>query len=102
MSDATSLGTVVKSLRIQRGMALAELARQAGISKGHLSQIENHRQEPRVELAVRIAQLLGVTVEDLISARSEPAIECPVCSGRGWCKPSDLQHVRYGKPEGGE
>lgn len=80
------LGKIITSLRIQRGLSLSELARQVGIGKGHLHQIEAGRQEPRVNLAVRLAKTLGVTVEDLISTDGETVIECPTCEGRGWIK----------------
>ena len=80
------LGKIVTGLRTQRGLSLSELARQVGISKGHLHQIENGRQEPRIGLACRLAKTLGVTVEDLISVDGESVIECPTCEGKGWIK----------------
>jgi transcriptional regulator with XRE-family HTH domain len=62
-----SLGKRVRQRREDKGIAAAELARRAEISKGYLSEIESG-QAPRPSGAVlmRLADALGTTIADLL------------------------------------
>ncbi len=53
----------------QLGMKPAELARRAGISKSHVSGIARGTDRASAEVLGRIAQALGVTVDDLLTSR---------------------------------
>lgn len=46
-------------------MSLAALAEQTGIGKGYLSQIENGEQTGTVETVKKLAEALGVDLDDL-------------------------------------
>ena len=68
--DAVALGRRVRHLRKQAGLTLDQLAERTGVSGSHLSLVENARREPRLSLVQRIAEVLGVAVEDLLTGRA--------------------------------
>jgi len=47
------------------GMSQIKLARQLGICKDYVNMIENNRRRPGLTLAKKIADLFGITVDDL-------------------------------------
>jgi transcriptional regulator with XRE-family HTH domain len=60
--DAEFVGASVRELRVARQLTLQELAGSAGLSVGHLSQVERGLSSPSVDALRRIAQALGVTI----------------------------------------
>lgn len=56
----------VKLWRQHRGLTQAALAAMADLSEGYLSQIETGKRDGTVESFKRIAEALGLTVDDLI------------------------------------
>jgi transcriptional regulator with XRE-family HTH domain len=69
------LGDRIKQRREEKGISAAELARQAKVSKGYLSELENGRiTTPRTsgDVLYRIATVLGVTVADLLGREVRP------------------------------
>jgi len=67
-----SPGALMKRLRKERGMTLAELARLTRMTKGYLSKIERSRKLPPFTTLRTIAQALGVDL-DLFLAGQAPA-----------------------------
>lgn len=66
---ATGLGAKVRCLREQIGLSQAQLAAQAGLSQGYLSQIENGEvQNPSAAVLFRLAQALHVAPRCLLEA----------------------------------
>lgn len=66
---ATGLGAKVRWLREQIGLSQAQLAAQAGLSQGYLSQIENGEvQNPSAAVLFRLAQALNVAPRCLLEA----------------------------------
>ncbi|WP_345023583.1 XRE family transcriptional regulator [Actinomadura keratinilytica] len=61
----------MRLLREQRGMSLAELARQAGLAKQTLSTIEQGSGNPTVDTLFSIASALGVPVTRLVAEREQ-------------------------------
>lgn len=61
-------GRRLRETRHRAGLAQAELARRAGVSRGTVSAIEHGRHVPAVDAALRLAGVLGVTVEQLFGA----------------------------------
>jgi putative transcriptional regulator len=56
----------LKIARVTSGnLTQAEVAQKVGCSRQTINSIENNRFIPSVELAIRIAKLLGVRVEDI-------------------------------------
>lgn len=74
-TSVAGLGMRIKELRSARGWSLRALARRAGISHTHVSQIESGDvADPSVAKIVGIAAVLGVPVERLLEGgtQSEP------------------------------
>lgn len=61
----------VRVYRDFRGLAARELAEAAGISAGHLSDIENGRRQASDEVRARLASALGLEADDLEPANME-------------------------------
>ncbi|QFR03220.1 helix-turn-helix domain-containing protein [Streptomyces phaeolivaceus] len=61
----------VRLLREQRGLSLAELARQAGLAKQTLSKLELGTGNPTVDTLFSIAGALGVPVTRLVAEREQ-------------------------------
>lgn len=61
----------VRLLREQRGLSLAELARQAGLAKQTLSNLEQGTGNPTVDTLFSIAHALGVPVTRLVAEREQ-------------------------------
>src|SRR5882724_3766751 len=63
----SNIGERIKLRRTEMNIALAELARRAGLSKGYLHAIESgDTQSPSAEILFRIANELGTTIADLL------------------------------------
>lgn len=61
---------VLRQYRIAAGLTLPELAKQAEISKGHLSEVENGTRNPSPKLLTRLARELRCEAIDLLANRS--------------------------------
>ncbi len=64
---ARAVGTVVSSLRDQRGWSLAELADEAGKHRTHLGLVERGERHVSVESAYRLARALGLSLTELVN-----------------------------------
>ena len=60
------LGIQLREMRRQAHCSAKELARLAGVSRGHLSQIEHGKKMPSMAVLGRLAQALGVTTSQLL------------------------------------
>ena len=66
-----NVGVKIRELREEKALSLSELARQAGISKAYLSQIEAGKTtRPSGEALLRIASVLGSSVAALLGAQT--------------------------------
>ena len=85
-----NLGERLKDLRVQAGLSLRELARQAKVSPSFISQIENGKSQPSVATLYSFSQLLDVSIDELFNDKeTEPAppptrapTPAPVLNGR--------------------
>ena len=59
-------GRIVRQLRLEREMTQEVLSGLAGISRTHLSEIENGDDKANVETLWRIAEALGMKLSELI------------------------------------
>jgi putative transcriptional regulator len=57
--------------RMSGGMTQKELAEGAGVTRQTIIAIENGRHNPSVKLALKLARLLAVRVEDLFALTEE-------------------------------
>lgn len=58
----------LRSLRLQHQFTLHEVGKQVGCTAGNLSRVERGLQAISLPLAVRLACLYGVSVDDLIKS----------------------------------
>jgi len=89
------LGARIRSLREEIGLSQAQLAEQAGLSQGYLSQIENNEvQNPSASVLFRLAQALHVDPRCLLEAAGYRDI---LGSGRdtGFETPVDPDLLRF-------
>ncbi|MFB5663846.1 helix-turn-helix domain-containing protein [Alteribacillus sp. HJP-4] len=66
------IGEKIRIYRRKKGISLTELSRQANISKSYLSYIERDvKQNPSIDVLMKIASVLGISIEDLIENSEE-------------------------------
>ncbi|MBQ2475447.1 MAG: helix-turn-helix transcriptional regulator [Ruminococcus sp.] len=65
MSSASVIGERIKSLREKRNLSRESFCTEVGITQSSLSMYENGQRVPRDEIKVKIARLLGVSIEAL-------------------------------------
>lgn len=63
-----SLGARLREVRLASGLSLREVARQLGVSPSFVSQLENGKSQPSVATLYSMAQLLGVSIDELFAA----------------------------------
>ena len=56
---------IVKQLRKQAGLRQEDLAKELGVSRQTIIAIENDKYNPTLELAMKIARLLKLHVDDI-------------------------------------
>ncbi len=65
--DYFAIGQRIKQVRRDRGMTQERLAEALSVSVGYISQIERGDYSPSVTLALKLAKLCQVSVEDIFS-----------------------------------
>lgn len=60
------MGKHIYALRVNKNMTRAELARQCNVTKQYIWLIETGKRDPGLKLAIRIADVFGVTLNDLM------------------------------------
>ncbi|AOS61696.1 XRE family transcriptional regulator [Actinoalloteichus hymeniacidonis] len=68
--DLITLGKRLRHLRSRRGLTLAELGERVGRAPSQLSLLENGKREPKLSLLHRLADALGVSIEELLSGEA--------------------------------
>lgn len=66
-AEVVNLGARLKGVRLATGMSLREVARRLGVSASFVSQMENGKSQPSVATLYSMAQLLGVSIDELFS-----------------------------------
>lgn len=67
------VGASLQKIRLKRGLTLDDLSRAAGVSKSMLSQIEREKANPTIAVAWRLANALGIGIEELLSTNTREA-----------------------------
>jgi len=62
------IGQCLRRARRDQGKTLREVAEAAGVSVGHLSEVERGRKEPSSEVLAAVCQALGLDLVDLLRA----------------------------------
>ena len=71
--ESPRVGLTLQSLRQARSLSLEELSRKSGVSKSMLSQVERNLANPTIALVWRLANALGVTINDLLGTKNKAA-----------------------------
>ncbi|PRT27690.1 helix-turn-helix transcriptional regulator [Bacillus wiedmannii] len=58
----------IAELRKEKLISQEKLAEQAGLSRTYISEIENNKKQPNVKLAIKIAKVLGKSVESIFGS----------------------------------
>lgn len=61
----TKILTSLKEHRMANKMSQQELAKQVGVRRETIVHLENNRYNPSLELALKIAQILNLSIEEL-------------------------------------
>lgn len=67
----TMLQTRIKELRAARGMDQAQLAELVGVRRETIGRLENGQYNPSLRLAMDIAKVFGLTVEQIFAFTEE-------------------------------
>lgn len=73
--DSQAFGHRLKVLMADRGISVSELAEMTGVSRQTISSYLNSGALPALETSLRIAKVLDVTVDQLVSAPLEQIID---------------------------
>lgn len=65
------LKTCIKELRAARGMDQAQLAELVGVRRETIGRLENGQYNPSLKLAMDIAKVFGLSVEEIFSFTEE-------------------------------
>ena len=65
MNVKTQLGMRIVYLRKQKGWSQLDLSIESGVNRNYLSDLENGRRNPTVDILEKIANALGITLEFL-------------------------------------
>jgi XRE family transcriptional regulator, regulator of sulfur utilization len=67
------VGATLQKIRLRQGLTLEDLSRAAGVSKSMLSQIEREKANPTIAVAWRLANALGIGIEELLATEPRKA-----------------------------
>jgi len=90
------IGERISQARTRRGWNQSELARRLGKPRQHLSQIEQGKQQPRAELLIDLATVLGVSTDYLLGCA--PVEGQPADQGATAPQPTKRQRPRKAVP----
>lgn len=76
--QAKSLGDRIARLRKMQNWTQDELGEKLGMHPTHISRLENDRFRPKAETLARVAEVLGVTLDELLDKQEDqPKIHDP-------------------------
>ena len=77
MADPHSVGERLRYVREQRGLSLERLAERAEVSKSFLSEVENDKSGISGERLLKVANVLGASLDYLLRGQRTPGMEEP-------------------------
>lgn len=79
MKQGESIGDRIRKARLAKGLTQTQLGKRVGLSQGMVTYYEVRGVSPSPELLLKLARVLGVTVEDLVGQkpRTKPPAETP-------------------------
>lgn len=61
------VGEELRKARLDAGMSQEKVALEAGVDRSYLSELENNKWSPTVEMLYRICDALGVAASDILA-----------------------------------
>ena len=68
------IGPTLRRQRLDQEMSLSQLEAASGVSKGHLSLIENGHTRPSIETLRKIVEVLGMRLSELLGDDDAPSV----------------------------
>lgn len=56
----------MKAARVNAGLTQEEAAKRLGVNKGTIANYEMHKTKPSIDIALAMAELYGVSIDDII------------------------------------
>lgn len=78
------VGRRLRALRLARGISLSELARQAGLGKGTLSELESGRRNPTLDTLFAVTSALRLPLSAALPPAEEPPPDAVGTAVRAW------------------
>lgn len=69
------LGDILRNARIKKGLKLRELSEKSGYSVSRLSNYEQNRSEPSIEVINHLAEILGIEAGELLKPELAQALD---------------------------
>ena len=63
---STKLGQNLKKIRTQKKMSQGDIARNLGVDRGYISNIENGKKNPTLATVDKLAKALGAPADELL------------------------------------
>lgn len=74
-----NVGPRLQALRTRRGLSLAQVAANTGISKSTLSRLETGQRRPSLELLLPLAQTYRVALDEMVGVLQRVVIRASGC-----------------------
>ncbi|WP_304341528.1 helix-turn-helix domain-containing protein [Metaclostridioides mangenotii] len=81
-----SIANNIKRIRGHKRLTQEDLANKVGITKNALYNYENGRSEPNHKIINKLAQVLDVQVEDIMTSRDIDKFDCKIDNCNLYCK----------------
>ena len=65
-TEAEKLGRNLKRIRIEKDISQGDIARELGVSRGFVSNLENGKTNPPLATITRLANAVGTTTDELL------------------------------------
>ena len=65
-SEAEKLGRNLKRIRIEKDISQGDIARELGVSRGFVSNLENGKTNPTLATITKLAGAVGVSADELL------------------------------------
>jgi transcriptional regulator with XRE-family HTH domain len=74
-SLAQRIGARLRGLRTTRGLTLAELSKQSGVSVSYLSAVEKGTNLPSLQILARLTEALGASIPAVLAEEGRPQVQ---------------------------
>lgn len=92
----STIGNRIRDIRERKGMTQDDLSKRAEISKGFLSDVENNKRNVGSQNLLKIANVLGASVDYLLKGEAVKNIETePIVIPENLSKAAEELHLSY-------